>query len=124
MRFDLTPNIEESLKTLIDLGVERVLSSGGAPSALAGAAVLAALVERARAQIQILGAGGIRPHNVAEIIGRTGLTAVHLRAAKVKPSASLRCDLPNDYDPGSRPVTSEQLIADMILAMHPDGTPR
>ncbi len=45
--FDQTRDPLEALETLIDLGVKRVLTSGGSRSALEGVETLAALVERA-----------------------------------------------------------------------------
>jgi copper homeostasis protein len=79
--FDSTPDLDEALDVLIDLGIGRVLTSGGAATALGGADALARLVARSAGRIGILAAGGIRPHNAAEVVARTGVTEVHLRAA-------------------------------------------
>ena len=62
-----------------DAGVTRVLTSGGAPSAVEGIATIAALVRQARDRIGIIAGGGVRPHNVREIVARTGVTEVHSR---------------------------------------------
>lgn len=78
--FDSTPDLSVALDQLIELGVARVLTSGGAASALEGVATIARLVEQARGRISVMAGGKIREDNVAEIIARTGVTEVHARA--------------------------------------------
>lgn len=85
--FDLTRDLDEALDTLIDLGVPRVLTSGGAGRAVDGVDALARLVRRAAGRIAVMAAGTLRPGNVAQIIAGTGVPEVHLRAARVEPSA-------------------------------------
>ena len=77
--FDRIANQLDALDELIDLGVERVLTSGGAATASEGAEQIAALVERAGGRIIILAGGGVRAHNVRDIIARTGVREVHAR---------------------------------------------
>lgn len=75
--FDRVTNLPEALEALIDLGVRRVLTSGGKPSALAGAAVIRDLVARGGGRIEVLPGGGIRPGNAARILARTGCDQLH-----------------------------------------------
>jgi copper homeostasis protein len=77
--FDSAINTPDALEQLIDLGVTRVLTSGGAPTALEGADVIAALVNQAGDRISIVAGGGIREHNVSELTRRTGVREVHTR---------------------------------------------
>ena len=77
--FDSTINKPDALEQLIDLGVTRVLTSGGAPTALEGAEVIAALVTQARDRITVVAGGGIREHNVSDVIARAGVREVHTR---------------------------------------------
>lgn len=77
--FDSTANLSDALEQLIQLGVSRVLTSGGAATALEGAATIAALVDQARAWISIIAGGGIREHNVRDVVARTGAREVHSR---------------------------------------------
>ena len=67
------------------------MTSGGQPTALAGMAVIARLIERAGSRIEILPAGGIRPDNIQRIIATTGCTQVHtsLRDPRRPPQPSL-----------------------------------
>lgn len=75
--FDLVPDMSGALEMLIELGVSRVLTSGGPPSAVDGALVLAALAEQARGRIEILPGGGIRSHNAARIAALAGCGWIH-----------------------------------------------
>jgi copper homeostasis protein len=76
--FDRVGDPMAELEALIELGITRVLTSGGAKTALEGADRIRALIERAAGRIEILPAGGIREHNVEEVIRRTGCSQVHL----------------------------------------------
>jgi copper homeostasis protein len=107
--FDQAEEAGLALETLIDLGVDRVLTSGGAPTAEEGASALAGLVEQSAGRIAILAGGGIRPHNAAVIVARTGVTEVHLRAGEATKSAGA----PNEYDTGTRMTTSAAVIEAM-----------
>jgi len=72
-------DLDEALELLIELGVRRVLTSGGAYSAMEGLDRLRRLVERAAGRIEIVAAGGIRPFNVDRIVGASNAPAVHAR---------------------------------------------
>ena len=75
--FDLAADPLRALEDLISLGVRRVLSSGGAPTASRGARLLRELVEAAAGRIVILPGGGIGPENAARICRTTGAREVH-----------------------------------------------
>ena len=77
--FDVTMSKSDALEQLIDLGVTRVLTSGGATTAMEGADVIAALADQARDRIAIIAGGGIREHNVSDVIARTAVREVHTR---------------------------------------------
>ena len=77
--FDSTPDLVESLERLVEAGITRVLTSGGAARAMEGIDSLTRLVQMARGRITVIAAGSIRGHNVREIISRTGVSEVHAR---------------------------------------------
>lgn len=77
--FDVVADLETGLEALVDLGVERVLTSGGAPSAAAGAAVIGRLVARSGGRIGIVAGGGVSGANAAVLVARTGVSEVHAR---------------------------------------------
>ena len=78
--FDVTPNPFEALEALIDLGITRLLTSGQKPFSLAGAELIKELVGRAEGRIEIMPGGGIRPHNVTDLLEATGCRQIHLAA--------------------------------------------
>jgi copper homeostasis protein len=75
--FDFVADQPAALEAAIQLGFERVLTSGGALTALAGAERIAALVAQADGRISILAGAGVRASNVVELVARTGVREVH-----------------------------------------------
>ena len=67
------------LDALLALGVDRVLTSGGAPTAAQGAGAIGALVRQAGAALTVMAGGGVRAHNVADLVRATGVAEVHAR---------------------------------------------
>lgn len=67
----------EALDALLALGVDRVLTSGGADTAAAGVVTLARMVARAGDAMVVMAGGGVRAHNVAALVGATGVREVH-----------------------------------------------
>lgn len=80
--FDRVADRIDALDTLVDLGIGRVLTSGGAPTAEQGMAQLRELVEAAGDEIVILAGGGVRFQNVVELVEETGVTEVHARCER------------------------------------------
>ncbi len=78
--FDVTPDPLKSLDQLIELGFDRVLTSGQERSVLEGIELIGKLIVYARDKIEILPGGGIRPYNVKTIVEQTGATQIHLSA--------------------------------------------
>lgn len=81
--FDLTPDLESSLSSLAEAGIQRVLTSGGAPSAAEGAAMLAHLVRHAGARVVVMAGGGVREENVHRIVAQSGVREVHVRLTRL-----------------------------------------
>jgi copper homeostasis protein len=75
--FDLVPDFQTALETAIRLGFKRVLTSGGAPDALAGSAVIRKLVEQAGDRIEVMAGAGLSPGNVTQLVRSTRVPAVH-----------------------------------------------
>ncbi|HEV8265459.1 MAG TPA: copper homeostasis protein CutC [Gemmatimonadales bacterium] len=79
--FDACFDLAVALARLIHLGVDRVLTSGGAPTAAEGAERIGRLVMQAARRIEILAGGGIDGDNVARLVHDTGVHEVHLSAS-------------------------------------------
>lgn len=75
--FDLLSDLSTGLRTASDLGFLRVLTSGGAESALRGAARIRELIGTAAGPVEVLPGGGIKPGNVADLVRLTGCDQVH-----------------------------------------------
>ncbi len=80
--FDVTRDLDESLDTLQALGVHRLLTSGGAPSAAEGAEMIARLVRRGGTRIVVMAGGGVRRDNVSALVATSRVQEVHLRGAR------------------------------------------
>ena len=78
--FDRTPDLDEALDAIRELGFDTVLPSGGARSATSGAARLAALQRRAGERLTVMAGGGVRAENVVALVRESGVRAVHARA--------------------------------------------
>ncbi|WP_432708438.1 copper homeostasis protein CutC [Pedobacter sp.] len=78
--FDRCEDLKIAMEDIIALGCERILTSGGKPSALEGASVIKALIELAAGRIEIMPGSGIRDHNIREIIQLTGAKVFHATA--------------------------------------------
>ena len=87
--FDVSRDVCEAFDALVELGVPRVLTSGGAPEAAFGLGTLRELVVRAQARrhggsaITVLAGGGIRRGNVRRVVDESGVSEVHLSAATI-----------------------------------------
>ena len=80
--FDSAQDLSRALEQLMELGVSRILTSGGAGTALEGASVISALVDQARDKIAIIAGGGVRDHNVRELVELTSVREVHARQVR------------------------------------------
>lgn len=78
--FDATSDLFAAHAVLTELGIVRILTSGGAATALLGAPVLRELVTREPHGPVILAGGSVRAQNAARIVAATGVREVHLRA--------------------------------------------
>jgi copper homeostasis protein len=77
--FDRIADRRRALTTLIDIGVARVLTSAGRPSAIEGAHELAELLAQADGRIEILAGGKVRGDTVQDLVNVSGVTQVHAR---------------------------------------------
>lgn len=75
--FDRTRDHLRALDALADLGVVRVLTSGGAPTAWAGRDVLRELVRRGGDRVTVLAGGTVRADHAAALVAHTGVRELH-----------------------------------------------
>jgi copper homeostasis protein len=90
--FDFVRDQRAALDALIDIGMTRVLTSGGKSTAVEGVAAIRQLNSLADARIQILPGGGINAGNVVETVRATDCNQVHIGAAIRRNDASMPGD--------------------------------
>lgn len=74
---DLVTDLPGAVDEAVELGFGRILSSGGARTAMEGARTLRRMVAAAHGRCRIAAGSGVRAENVRELIGRTGVDHVH-----------------------------------------------
>jgi copper homeostasis protein len=118
--FDMTREPFEALEALIELGVDRVLTSGQEATALEGLPMVAELVRRAESRIVVMPGGGITSQNVERIIAAAKPKEIHFAALEptaspmefIRPQVFMGGELrPPEYD---RHVTSAASIRAVI----------
>lgn len=85
--FDVASDAFQSLETLIELGLDRVLTSGQEATVPQGKERIRQLVERSAGRIGILPGCGITPENVADLVRYTGVKEFHATAFRSQKSA-------------------------------------
>ena len=110
--FDLVPDPGAALEQAIELGCERILTSGCVPKAIDGLETLSRLSRKAARRISIMPGSGVRPGNVAEILRATGTSEVHA-------SCSSRVDSidPRAVTFGFEAATTNRTDADVVRQM-------
>jgi copper homeostasis protein len=121
--FDLTADPIEALEALVRLGIERVLTSGQANTALEGIPVIRELVNRSAGRVTVLAGGGVNENNALRIVEETGVREIHLRGGAVEESGMQfrrpgvfmgKAYQPDEY---WRSETSEQRIHAVVTAV-------
>lgn len=121
--FDYVRNPESVLEELVEMGVDRVLTSGQQPTALQGADLLRKLVKRAANRIIVMPGCGVNETNIAELATRTGAEEFHFSARENRQSRML---LRNpalsmggtvSVDEYSHPVTTPERVRNTIRAL-------
>jgi copper homeostasis protein len=114
--FDVAREPFVALDTLMDLGIDRILTSGQEETVIEGADLIAELVRKAGNRLIIMPGGGVNERNAGRIIALTGVQELHVtgfssvesgmtyRNSRVFMGGKLR---PPEY---SRPVTNSSTI--------------
>jgi copper homeostasis protein len=107
---DLCPDLAQATRLAVDLGFERILTSGGARSAPEGLAGLARCFDAAAGRIAIMPGAGINADNVDQLRARLPLTDVHASCSEPLP-APAPAVAAFGFDAGRRRRTSSALVA-------------
>jgi copper homeostasis protein len=103
--FDVCRDPFVALEQLIDLGCDRILTSGQQPDAVRGIPLIKELIRRADGRIIIMPGAGVREDNIARIEAETGAKEFHTSARQIVCS---RMEYRNKNVPmGGRMIASE-----------------
>lgn len=78
--FDMCRDYFEALEDLIEIGCERILTSGGKSTAMEGANTLARLISLSAGRISIMPGCGVNEYNIAHLVQFTGANEFHTSA--------------------------------------------
>lgn len=116
--FDMSNDLSRALEDVIEIGCERILTSGGESSALKGADMLSRLIKQAAGRIRIMPGAGITEHNISEIIRKTGAREFHASARKAVSSEmqfrNTQATMGSDSDEYSYLLTDPDTVKSML----------
>ncbi len=132
--FDIAPELDVALDTAIELGFERILTSGGAPNAWEGRDRIAELVAQAGDRISIMAGAGVTAANVVDLVRHTGVREVHASCSAMAQGASAHADAPCRQrlqarlaiDQTALKETQAERVSDLLRALNgvgPRGAP-
>lgn len=119
---DQSQDFRQAIETIVELGCERILTSGLAANVEQGIEVLKEMVELAGDRVAIMAGAGLTASNVVHICQYTGVKQVHLSGKSTRPSLMQRaCDEVkmgnDDIDDYIVPITDSNKIAAVATAL-------
>ena len=121
--FDVCRQPKQALETLIQLGCQRILTSGAQPTAEQGIPLLKELQAQADGRIILLAGCGVNENNIARIASETGIHEFHFSAREQLTSGmQFRNEAVSMggtvcIDEYSRPVTTAERVRKTIGAL-------
>jgi copper homeostasis protein len=121
--FDVTPDRAVAIHQLMDCGFDRILTSGGATTALEGVEELHRLSDLAGSRLTLVAGGGIRAENVQQIVQRSGCTQIHSAVREVVDDPSMAVDGPlhfgvSGHGAGSYGQASKQKLTQLLGSLN------
>jgi copper homeostasis protein len=114
--FDWTRNLFEALEDIIELGCERIMTSGQQPKAILGAPLIRDLVIQSGGRIQMMPGSGVRAENIADLKNETGATQFH-SSARVLRKSSMEFIQPLMHEDQSVVMADRREIEEMIYRL-------
>jgi copper homeostasis protein len=84
--FDMTREPWEAFNTLLELGVERLLTSGQEVTPVEGIELITELIERAGEKMIVMPGGGVNERNIRKLLRVTKAREIHSSAAGLRDS--------------------------------------
>lgn len=118
--FDMCRDPLAAFDTLLELGVDFLLTSGQQPTAVSGAALIRQLVERGKnGRLRVMAGGGVNASNAAQLLATTGVADLHAGSAVTdwvesqmeyrNPQIAMGSSTQSEY--ARRQVTAKQVAA-------------
>jgi copper homeostasis protein len=107
--FDLVPDFAEAIEIAVDLGFERILTSGGAKRAPDAVDALASVIADAKDRVSIMPGSGVTLETVGGLLSRLSVTEVHSSCSVENPAHDARLVSLGFVAPSSR-QTDEQAV--------------
>ena len=104
--FDFVADYKESIKTLVEMGFDRLLTSGLKPTAIEGLDVISYLQKNHGHEIQIMAGSGVNSTNALELAA-SGIQNLHFTARKTS-------EVKINLSMGGRMVVDEEKIKSII----------
>lgn len=114
--FDLVPDFPEAIDLAVELGFERILTSGGAPTAEAGIAPVGAIAAHAGGRIAIMPGSGVNAGNAGLFLSRLGVTELHASGSAPRPVGDRRL-IELGFAPATIKTTDTQTVAALKSAI-------
>jgi copper homeostasis protein len=110
--FDLVPDIWEAVDLAVELGFERILTSGRAKTATEGLGDIRAAIEVAATRISIMPGSGVTLQTVDAILAETQVTEIHSSCSAIMPVAN-----PKVTELGFAPANPRKTDAETVRAL-------
>lgn len=111
---DVVPDWRAAIDVGVQVGIERVLTSGGAARAMDGAERLAQMVAYADGRLSVMAGSGVTAENVAALVAQTGVSEVHASCSVVAQGDAAF----SNFDPaGGRRVTNADTVRGVVAAL-------
>ncbi|MDO5033665.1 MAG: copper homeostasis protein CutC [Eubacteriales bacterium] len=86
--FDVVPDWKASMDQLVEIGIDRILTSGQCPSVRDGSKTVAEMIAYADGRLEILPGAGITLQNVQDVLRETGSKQIHIALNQVRQDSS------------------------------------
>jgi copper homeostasis protein len=110
--FDLAPDSPAALELAVSIGFDRILTSGGAATALLGLDRLAELYAAAHGRISLMPGAGVTPDTIRTIASRLAVMEMHASA-----SEPAHCAAPNVRAFGFGGTNARRTSAEIVRAL-------
>ncbi|KZK90922.1 Copper homeostasis protein CutC [Pseudovibrio sp. Ad5] len=105
---DLAPDLIEATHAAVELGFERILSSGGAYKAIDGIENLAAMHKAAAGRLSVMPGSGVNTQTAPDILQAAGFTEIHAGCGKTYPQDQRLLDF--GFESAGEKRTDEELV--------------